>query len=119
MAFQLNSQTRLVLRAEVWRDGKGAFVAAFPRANDAFDLGLGRPNTAIAGSSATYSAMTLGVTRVLPEVGPLRNVKLRPELRYDRALAGRPFDQATRRSQFTLGIDAVIPFSVGKRKEIP
>jgi hypothetical protein len=41
---------------------------------------------------------------------------IRPEIRYDRAflddLEVRPFDGGTKRSQFTLGVDVVIPFSV-------
>lgn len=114
--YMVRRHTRLAARAEIWRDGSGAFVAAFPRTNDAYDLLLGRPNSAIPGPPATYSEVTLGLTQAAFGIGPLHELRLRPELRYDRALAGRPFDQGRHIDQFTFGLDIVVPFAVSGRE---
>jgi hypothetical protein len=37
---------------------------------------------------------------------------VRPELRWDRAFDSTPFDAGTARSQVTIGIDLVVPFSI-------
>lgn len=112
LAYSLSDRVTLKLRAEIWRDDKGKFVAAFPSVNDAFDLQVGRANGAVAAPAATYAALTLGLTYRPSLPGPLPLVLLRPEIRYDDALAGRPFDGGQRRRQATFAIDLVLPFSI-------
>ncbi len=114
-AYTVSPKTRLALRAEVWRDSKGAYFGALTGTNDLYNQQLGRPNAAIAGSPTTYAELTLGVTRTFHDIGPLREVRWRPELRYDHALSGRPFNAGRRTDQFTLGFDVVIPFATGQR----
>jgi hypothetical protein len=50
-----------------------------------------------------------------PGYEPIEGLVIRPEFRYDRAfldgLDVDPFDVGTKRSQFTLGVDVIIPFS--------
>ena len=39
---------------------------------------------------------------------------VRPEVRYDYALDGRPFDGGRKTHQFTLGLDVIVPFSYSR-----
>jgi len=114
------------LRAEIWDDGNGYFVSAFPGNHDfvlnSFGLAAtksGIPNTAIFSNVATtYGAVTLGVN-IKPKVPAITknfSVLLRPEVRYDASLgSSRPFgldatNTGTKKDQLTLGIDAIFGF---------
>lgn len=107
LLYQLSPALKLSGRAELWRDGKGAFVTAFPNPNDLINAETGRANNAFGGGPATYFAITAGTTIALrwPHVARLM---VRPEIRLDQALAGRPFDGGRSRSQFTAGVDLVV-----------
>ena len=62
------------------------------------------------GQGTTYGAITLGVT-IKPDVPkPLALVLLRPEVRYDRIIAGAPLYNNGGRDQFTFGGDLVVGF---------
>jgi hypothetical protein len=107
-------------RGEVARDTKDFFVST-PLTNSGTALAEeGFPGAALAGTGngTTYGAITLGVT-IKPDVPkPLALVLFRPEVRYDRIIAGAPlFGAQTQngfftgnRNQFTFGGDFVIGF---------
>jgi outer membrane receptor protein involved in Fe transport len=110
-------------RAEVWRDAQGAFVAGYPGNLDYVDAEEGLPNGALRPGAATYGELTLGLN-IRPILNlkiddrlidsPIGQVTIRPEIRYDRVLAGasgfgsRP---GSARDQTTFGVDVVVPLS--------
>ena len=110
-AYTLNDRWSLGIRGEVWRDQKGAFVAAFPGTLDFVNAQKGLPNGAIGGGATTYSALTLGVNYKPPVDKRLEGLVIRPELRWDWSADTKPFNAGTEDRQFTAGIDVVIPFS--------
>jgi outer membrane receptor protein involved in Fe transport len=110
-------------RAEVWRDAQGAFVAGYPGNLDYVDAEQGLPNGAFRPGAATYGELTVGLNiRPMldlrlgdrPIDSPFGQVIIRPEIRYDRVLAGasgfgsRP---GSARDQTTFGVDVVVPLS--------
>ena len=107
LTYQLSPVVKIAGRAEIWRDAQGAFVGAFPDANDLIFAETGRPNRAFGGGPATYVAFTAGTTISL-RVPHVAQLMLRPELRVDHAAAGRPFDAGRDKTQFTAGIDLVV-----------
>jgi Putative beta-barrel porin-2, OmpL-like. bbp2 len=110
-SYALNDKLTLNGRAEIWRDNKGFFVAEFPGNLDFVNAQRGFPNTAIAGRPTTYSEFTLGLTYKPGLPGPVSNLMIRPEIRYDHALNGsRPFNGGRNNGQFTIGADVVIAF---------
>lgn len=114
LTYALNPQVTLAGRAEIWRDDQGFFVAGFPRSNDALLSLEGRPYTSIGGGPATYGALTLGLSwkPVVPKL--IEGFVVRPEVRYDYALDGRPFRDQMRKDQFTLGLDMIVPLSLAR-----
>ena len=91
LAYTVSDTVTANARAEVFRDGKGYFVAYFPGNMDFVNFEEGRHNTATAASlpHATYSEITVGVTwkpADLPK--PIAGLSIRPELRYDTTLGG-------------------------------
>jgi|GEM_PF-2452981 len=110
-------------RVEAWRDAQGAFVAGYPANLDYLDVEEGLPNHAYRVGAATYGALTLGLNyrpgRLAPGFSgpadsPFGPLTIRPEIRYDRALAGRaPFGSGSGASkdQVTLGVDVVVPLT--------
>jgi Putative beta-barrel porin-2, OmpL-like. bbp2 len=109
VSYALNDKLTLNGRAELWRDNKGFFVAAFPGNRDYVNFQRGFPNTAIPGRPTTYGALTLGVTYKPGLPAPLSNVMFRPEIRYDRALNNSHVFNGEN-GQFTFGGDVVIAF---------
>ena len=113
--YAINDQTSVGVRAEVWRDAQGFYVAAFPGFQDAINLQKGLPNTAYGAGPATYGAITLGANFKPPHLPKLIDgLTIRPEIRYDRALAGgTPFNgnPGTSKDQFTFGVDLVAPLT--------
>lgn len=111
VSYALTDTLKLNARGEVWRDAKGFFVAAFPGNRDFTNAQLGRPATIIGAGPVTYGALTLGVTYSPNIPGPLAGLMIRPELRYDHALAGgRPYNGGRDRGQFTLATDVILKF---------
>lgn len=98
-------------RAEMWREDKGFFVAKFPGAFDFVNVERGFANTAVSGGKNTYGALTLGAN-FKPEVPKMfEGLVIRPEIRFDNSLAGNDvFDDGKSDHQYTIGIDAVVPF---------
>jgi iron complex outermembrane receptor protein len=103
------------LRAEFWRDAQGAFVAGYPGNEDYLNAEEGLPNGAYRAGPATYGALTLGLN-IRPTGLPrmIDGLTVRPELRYDRVLAGVGGFGATpgaSKDQVTIGADVVVPLS--------
>ena len=111
--YVLTPEITAGIRGEVWRDNNGFYVAAFPGNRDYIDASTGQPNGSFGGFVTTYGAVTLGLNikpAKLPKI--MDGLVFRPELRYDRALAGdNPFDHGASVDQFTLGIDAILPIN--------
>lgn len=104
------------VRGEVFRDADGFFVANFPGDLDAVNATKGYPNTSFGFTPATYSEISLSLVYKPDVPKPLNLVILRPEIRYDRALAGgAPYNPnvaniGTSKDQFTFGGDFIIGF---------
>ncbi|MDE2575966.1 MAG: porin [Rhodospirillales bacterium] len=110
--YALNDTLTLNGRAEVWADGKGFYVGAFPGNLDAVNAQLGNPNTSYGtGRATTYGALTLGVTYKPALPAPVSGLLIRPELRYDTALNNvKPFNGGRDRGAFTIASDFVLGF---------
>jgi hypothetical protein len=113
ITYVLTPEVSLGIRGEVWRDNNGFFVAAFPENSDFINASRGLPNSSFGGGVVTYGAVTVGMNFKAPHMPKmLDGLVLRPEIRYDRALAGAdPFNGGTDRDQFTFGIDGVLPIA--------
>jgi len=109
VGYALNDSWTLNGRAEIFRDDKGFFVAAYPRNLDpALVLG-GFPSQAFGTGPTTYSEFTVGATWKPTMPTPIAALMVRPELRYDQALTGnKPF--SGRSNALTLATDIVIGF---------
>jgi hypothetical protein len=112
-SYQLSDMFTLQARAELWRDDKGFFVAAFPNSLDPLNALAGRPNGSLSlfPAAATYGEITLGVN-IKPLVpDPLNTLMIRPEIRYDRVSSSvRPFNNGRSKSSLTIGTDIVLTF---------
>jgi hypothetical protein len=100
-------------RAEVWRDANNFFVGAFKNPLDFVDVEKGLPASGFVGNTekSTYSEVTLGLTYKPDVPDAITGTMIRPELRYDRVLAGgQPYDTGTAKGQVTLAFDIVVPF---------
>ena len=98
-------------RAEVWRDANGFFVGAFPHPLDFVNVEKGEPATVVSAGKVTYGELTLGLTYKPSVPDAIAGTMIRPEVRYDRALAGGlPYDNQTAKGQATLAFDIVVPF---------
>ncbi len=102
-------------RAEVWRDNNGFFVAGFPNNTDFVRAEYGRPNGSYNFGASTYGALTLGLN-IKPSKLPklIDGLTVRPEVRYDRILAGAAqfgSPPGSSKDQVTLGIDLVVPLT--------
>ncbi len=124
-AYTLTNVYTLNIRAEVLRDSQNFFVST-PQDDAGFvksehgTFALTAPTLVAPNSSqgTTYSEVSLGLT-IKPEVPkPLTLVLLRPEIRYDRVIAGSSVynnnaylgGSSGSRGQFTFGGDVVIGF---------
>jgi hypothetical protein len=111
VGYALTDQITLNARGEIFRDGQGFFVAAFPGNLDAVNAQVGRPSGVIAGTKTTYGAVTLGVSYKPEPVGPLSAITLRPEVRVDNTLGGtKPFNGGRSSSAVMLSMDAILAF---------
>ncbi len=108
LAFALNDKVTIGVRGEVFRDSDGFYVAQFARYDDFTNIERGVPSgdpRTIGGGTNTYLAATLGVS-----VKPIKNLTVRPEVRFDYATQNRAFDDSSRRYQFTAALDAIVTF---------
>jgi outer membrane receptor protein involved in Fe transport len=121
LTLRLSPRLSAGLRAEVWRDDKGVFVAGYPGNLDYLDAEEGAPNGAFRPGPATYGEVTFGLD-LQPSLkfaerladSPFWQITVRPEIRYDRILAGDSGFGATpgsARDQVTLAVDVVVPLS--------
>jgi hypothetical protein len=110
-SFALDTTWTLQARAELWRDNKGFFVAAFPSNLDAVNALAGRPNGSISlfPHGATYSELSLGANYKLSLPEPLGTLVARPEIRYDHSTA-KVFNKGTSGNSFTIGTDLILSF---------
>lgn len=109
--YSINDQFGIGIRGEVWRDGDGFFVGAFPGNRDFVNAEKGLPAIVIGGGKTTYGAVTFGVNikPLMPIKGAALNV--RPEVRYDWSLnSTTPYAAGSHDHQFTVGADAVLTF---------
>ena len=104
------------IRVEVWRDNNAFFVAGFPGNLDYINAEYGQPNTSYNFGPSTYGAVTLGLN-IKPSKLPklIDGLTVRPEIRYDRILAGAAQfggTPGTDKNQVTIGMDVVIPLAL-------
>ena len=116
VTYPLSSIVTAGIRAEVWRDNNGFWVGGYPGNQDFVNVELGLPNTAYFPGAITYGAVTVGLNikpAKLPKM--IDGLTVRPEFRYDRALAGvGPFGNSlggTNKDQITVGLDVVVPIA--------
>lgn len=118
--YAYNDLVTFKARGEVARDTKDFFVST-PLTNSGLQLaeqGFPGPSLAGPGAGTAYGEITLGIT-IKPSVPkPLALLMFRPEIRFDRILAGAPLYGAQTqngfyngsRNQFTFGGDLVAGF---------
>ena len=114
--YALNDTLTLNARAEVFRDDRNFFVAAFPGNNDFnnFQSGFATGPLIVApGTGTTYGALTIGLT-YKPSLDALKipgTLMIRPELRYDTSMSGnKPYNGGKDSGAFTIGSDFVLTF---------
>ena len=111
VAYAVTDTVTLNARAELFRDGKGFFVAAYPGNFDFVNVEYGKPNTAAFGPHATYGEVTVGATLKPTLPKPISGLLIRPEIRYDDTLAGpAAFNGGKDRGAVTLAMDFVLTF---------
>ncbi len=115
ITYALSPELTAGMRAEVWRDDNGFFVAAFPGNYDFVNLEVGRPGTYFSQGPMTYGELTFGLN-IKPAKLPkqIDGLTVRPEIRYDTALSsGHPFNgnPGQSKDQLTFGIDLVVPLT--------
>jgi hypothetical protein len=110
--YALSDTVTLNGRAEIFRDDKGFFVAAFPGNLDWVNAPFGRPNTSYGVGAATYSEFTVGATwkpAGLP--APIAGLLVRPELRYDQTLTStHAYQLGHSRNSGEFAIDGILQF---------
>ena len=124
LSYAYTKQVTLNVRGEIARDTQNFFVST-PTDNSGIakgeigNIGFTTPTLggAFGGPGTTYGGITLGLTYKPDVPKPLALVMVRPEVRYDRILAGaRLYDSpdggatSGSRNQFTFGGDLVVGF---------
>jgi hypothetical protein len=110
VSYALTDTWTLNGRAEIFRDDKGFFVAAYPRNLDPAKVLGGFPAPGVIGAGpTTFSEFTIGATWKPVMPAPVAALMVRPELRYDQALtSNKPF--SGRSNALTIAADIVISF---------
>ncbi len=108
VAYALNDKYTLAARFEAVRDSDGFFVAQYA-ANDDFTNvergGIPLDPRTVSGGPNTYLESTVGV-----QIKPLKFLTVRPEVRFDYATQGHPFDDSSKQYSVTVAADAIIAF---------
>ena len=123
LTYPLSHTVTAGLRAEVWRDAQGRFVAGYPGNLDYINAEEGLPNRAYGPGPATYGEVTVGLNIKpvgLPQI--VDGLTIRPEVRYDRVLSGAPAfggRPLSARDQVTFGADVVVPLSFARTDRAP
>jgi Putative beta-barrel porin-2, OmpL-like. bbp2 len=114
LTYAINDKITAKIRAEIWRDDKGFYVASFADPHDPMRSLGGQavidPRT-VGGGRTTYGALTVGLD-IKPTVPkPVAGLTIRPEIRYDRSVnSTRPFNDSSDRDQFTASVDFILTF---------
>jgi hypothetical protein len=116
LTYQFNDYFSLGIRGEIFRDDDGFFVLQSGNNEDFIKLqrgiGLGIDPRTVFGGDTTYAEVTFGANIRLP--GALKDrVLIRPEIRYDSAIAGarnKPYDDSSDHDQFTASFNVVVAF---------
>jgi Putative beta-barrel porin-2, OmpL-like. bbp2 len=112
--YSVTNSLTVGVRAEVFRDSQGFYVASFADPHDPMRALGGMPvidPRTVGGGSTTYGAISLGVNIKPSMPKPIAGLTVRPEIRYDRSLNGtRPFNDSKDRDQFTAAVDFVLTF---------
>jgi len=115
--YQINDWLTAGVRAEIWRDAQGFYVAQFASNSDPLHALRGDTNwtpdpRTVGGGDTTYGALTVGANIKVPVSGPLAGLVIRPEVRVDTALnsGSHPFNDSTDKNMFTFGLDAILTF---------
>jgi hypothetical protein len=131
LTYDLSPSLSLGARVEAWRDAEGAFVASYPGNLDYLDQEEGLPNHAFHPGPATYGEATFGLN-IRPGAAPgadevpaladspFGQVTIRPEVRFDRVLAGASgfgTYPGSARGQVTFAVDVVVPLTFQKPGE--
>ncbi|HSZ50833.1 MAG TPA: TonB-dependent receptor [Caulobacteraceae bacterium] len=128
LTYQVSPRLSLGARVEAWRDAEGAFVASYPGNLDYLDQEEGLPNHAFHPGPATYGEATFGLNirpgavpgaDEVPALAdsPFGQLTVRPEIRFDRVLAGASgFGSypGSARGQVTFAVDVVVPLTFQK-----
>ena len=109
--YAINDWLSAGIRAEVWRDEQGFYVAQFADPHDPMRALRGEPTIdprTVGGGPTTYGEITVGLT-IKPTVPkPLTGLMIRPELRYDRSLNDtHPFNDSQDRDMLTAALDVI------------
>ena len=100
---------------EIWHDQDGFFVARLASNNDFIHFERGDdtvfdPRT-VGGSRTTYGAITAGVTIKPPKPPLMKDLMIRPEIRYEWSLNGtHPFNDSSDQEMFTAAVDVMVTF---------
>jgi len=109
---KVSDSVTIGVRAEIWHDPQGFYVAQFGNNDDVMNalrgVPINDPRTVGVGP-ATYKAITLGAQVSVPVAKPFAGLVVRPEIRYDWADTNA-FVDSKHKSQFTLGLDAILTF---------
>jgi hypothetical protein len=112
-SYAVDTSWTLQGRAELWRDDKGFFAAAFPGDLDAVNALAGHPNGSIAffPQGVTYGELTLGANYKYSLPEPLGALLIRPEIRYDTTMTNaKPFNAGRSKNMVTIGTDFILSF---------
>jgi hypothetical protein len=122
--YTVNDWLSAGIRGEFWRDVQGFWVAAFPcnLCFEDFEEGNvtpipGAPNTghgtAIGAGPATYTELTAGLNIKPFSNSPknwMKNLLIRPEVRWDHSFNTNAYDNFTNNNQFTAAADFIVTF---------
>lgn len=111
VSYPITDTITLNGRGEVFRDGRGFFVAGFPTAQGPVLALEGFSVPVVGYGPTTYGALTFGATWKPAVPGPINNLMIRPEIRYDTVLdGGRRYNAGQDRNAVTLSTDVIIAF---------
>jgi hypothetical protein len=113
LTYSISDNVSASLRAEIWRDDRGFYVAQYANAFDALRSFAGQSTLdprSIAGGRTTYADLTIGLDFKLSVLKPL-GLRIRPELRVDRSLNDKKaFNDSSDDRMFTAAVDAIMTF---------
>jgi putative OmpL-like beta-barrel porin-2 len=113
LTYSISENVSASIRAEVWRDDRGFYVAQYANAFDSLRSFAGQSTLdprSIAGGRTTYADLTVGLDFKLSVLKPF-GLRIRPELRVDRSLNDKKaFNDSSDDRMFTAAVDAIVTF---------